>query len=105
MQRTGAWRLISALAILMGEETEKIPSLPLLPRVQVPGGTNCEHQRSSSGGVSPKKEEEARLGRIIPTVTFSFNLGFQPSPEKAITSKMQKYGMEDGDDFVVSVSP
>lgn len=51
MQRTRARRLISALAILVGEEAEeKIPSLPFLPRAQVPGGTSREHQGSSSGG-------------------------------------------------------
>lgn len=105
MQRTRAWRLISALAILMGEETEKTPSLPLRPRAQVPAVPTVSTGEVLQEVLASRRQEGARLGRIIPTETFSFNLGFQPSLEKPIASKMQEYGMEDGDDFVVSVSP
>lgn len=57
MQRTRARRLTSALAVLMEEETEKFPSLPFLPRARVPGGTNRDHQGSSSGGCSPQESK------------------------------------------------
>lgn len=85
MQKTRARRLISALAILMGDgRKEKIsfPVCPLecssvrryLPRVP---------ERFKAGslgecGLTLKRQEGTRLGRIIHSVTFSFNLGFQP---------------------------
>lgn len=51
MQKTRARKLISALAILMGEgRKEKIPSLLALPSVQVPAGPRCECQRGLRGG-------------------------------------------------------
>lgn len=97
MQKIRARRLISALAILMGEETqEKVASLPFIPRVQVPGSTNPEHQRSSSGECYPQEARRNQVGQITPTVTFRFHLGFRPLLEKPITSKMQKYWIKVG---------
>lgn len=47
MQKTRARKLISALALLrgVGGGEEKIPSLLILPWVQVPGSLDCECQR------------------------------------------------------------
>lgn len=55
-----------------------------------------QHRRSSWGGCYPQQARRNHLGRIIPARHFSFNLGFQPWLEKLITSKMQKYGVEEG---------
>ena len=43
---------------------------------------------------TPNRQEGTRFGRIISSVTFSFNLGFQSLLEKPITSEMQKYRIE-----------
>ena len=76
----------------MGEERqEKIPSLPFLPSVLVPGGTaEVSILEVLWESVTANRREGTRLGRIIPARHFSFNLGFQPLLEKLITSKMQK---------------
>ena len=47
---------------------------------------------------NPNRQKGTRWGRIIPTVTFRFNLGFQLLLEKPITSRMQKYRTGKGEE-------
>lgn len=118
MQKTRARKLISALAILMGEgRKEKIPSLLALPSVQVPVWVPERFKRRVSDGASgecgfipPRGRKELGWAEFYTvwhsSLTWTLS-DFKLLLEKPITSKMQKYrmGKRGKRHFVWSVSP